>query len=152
MYYVTVLNSFLCDNNDSVNVTITPQPTAKVTGDTVVCFGVSAQLAASGGTNYAWNTGQTNSSISVTPSITTNYIVTVSNGLCSDSDSITVNVTAEESHLFTPNIFTPNNDGLNELFNIVSMNITNFTGMIFNRWGELIYEWDESKKRMGWNI
>jgi gliding motility-associated-like protein len=39
-----------------------------------------------------------------------------------------------------PNSFTPNGDGINDEFVIISEDITNFSLMIFNRWGELLYE------------
>ncbi|MCX7954644.1 MAG: gliding motility-associated C-terminal domain-containing protein [Bacteroidales bacterium] len=48
-----------------------------------------------------------------------------------------------------PNIFTPNNDGLNDIFYVKTNGYNEFVIEIFNRWGELIYskvgrriEWD----------
>ena len=43
-------------------------------------------------------------------------------------------------HLYIPNAFTPNNDGINDQFKIMSFvnyKIINFE--IFNRWGEMVY-------------
>lgn len=53
------------------------------------------------------------------------------------------------SSLNSPNIFTPNGDGVNDKFRIYEKNLRNFKILIFNRWGEIIYtstdpffEWD----------
>lgn len=42
--------------------------------------------------------------------------------------------------LFIPNIFSPNNDGQNDVFYLYSTNIKTLTLMIFNRWGEMVFE------------
>ena len=49
-------------------------------------------LTASGGTSYLWNTSDITPSISVSPLTTTTYIVTVTDGGCSDIDSVVVTV------------------------------------------------------------
>lgn len=61
--------------------------------DQTICAGATATLTASGGTTYAWNTGQNGQTIQVSPLVTTLYKVTVSNALgCSASDQALVNV------------------------------------------------------------
>lgn len=42
--------------------------------------------------------------------------------------------------IFVPNAFTPNNDGINDTFGVKGEGIRNFRMLIFNRWGEVIYE------------
>jgi gliding motility-associated-like protein len=42
-----------------------------------------------------------------------------------------------------PNVFTPNNDGQNDLFRVHGESIIEFHAIIFNRWGKKIYEWDD---------
>jgi len=65
--------------------------------------------------------------------------VTSSNG-CSDfiNGVITVN---ELFNLFVPTAFTPNGDGINDVFQMQSTGIdaSNFQINIFNRWGEIVY-------------
>ncbi|HYG16545.1 MAG TPA: gliding motility-associated C-terminal domain-containing protein, partial [Bacteroidia bacterium] len=41
--------------------------------------------------------------------------------------------------LWIPNAFTPNDDGLNRVFNMVSGSIKHFNITIYNRWGERMY-------------
>lgn len=42
--------------------------------------------------------------------------------------------------IYIPNTFTPNNDGVNDVFGPVGQNIIELELFIFNRWGEQIYE------------
>ncbi|HET6990195.1 MAG TPA: nidogen-like domain-containing protein, partial [Bacteroidia bacterium] len=99
-YTVTVYNGNFasCTRTDSITITVVPTPTAVASNDTTICGGTSANLVASGGTNYSWSPSGSlsNSSISnpvATPSVTTTYTVTVSNGTCSDTEPVTVNIT-----------------------------------------------------------
>lgn len=66
--------------------------TANAGTDQTICLGQSATLTASGGTSFQWNNGLTTSSINVSPSITTTYIVTITNNGCSATDDILVTV------------------------------------------------------------
>ena len=83
-----------CSNSASVIVTVNPLPTAVVSNDTTICAGTSITLTASGGNTYLWSTGQTSASISVSPSATTSYSVTITSLNCSDTGSVVVNVNA----------------------------------------------------------
>lgn len=60
---------------------------------------------------------------------------------CKDTVYRTV-VVEEELFVYVPNAFTPDGDGINDLFGPVVQghDIKDFTFMIFNRWGELIFE------------
>jgi hypothetical protein len=58
-------------------VTILALPVAMVVAPDSICLGDTVSLAAFGGTLFKWNSGQATSIIEVFPSITTNYIVTV---------------------------------------------------------------------------
>lgn len=72
----------------SVNVLAAISPTT-----INICSGTSTSLTASGGTTYTWSTGATTAAISVAPTISTNYTVTVKDGNnCSATASRIVNV------------------------------------------------------------
>ena len=77
----------------TITYTNATPPTASISGNTNICQGVSTTLTASGGTSYLWDTGVTTSSITVSPSISTQYCVTVTdaNG-CTDQACVTVTV------------------------------------------------------------
>ena len=66
---------------------------------------------------------------------------------CIDSSLQTINIKYEV--LFFPNAFTPNNDGLNDVFKPSGMGMNAYDFVIFNRWGERIFETDNINK--GWD-
>lgn len=45
-----------------------------------------------------------------------------------------------ETTIYVPTAFTPNNDGRNDLFRAYGTNVFDFELLIYNRWGELIFE------------
>ncbi|MBK8826620.1 MAG: T9SS type A sorting domain-containing protein [Saprospiraceae bacterium] len=92
-YNVTVTDGNGCQASTSVTVTVNPLPTPSITGDTEICTGASTTLTASGGTAYVWSNGATAASITVNPTATTTYNVTVSySNDCQASTSVTVTV------------------------------------------------------------
>jgi gliding motility-associated-like protein len=42
-----------------------------------------------------------------------------------------------------PNVFTPNNDGINDVYDIAIKNQNHYKLSIYNRWGEIVYESSE---------
>ncbi len=92
-YSVTVSNAAGCTSSASVTVTVNSLPTAAISGDLEICVGESTTLTASGGISYNWSTGATTASINVSPAVTTNYVVTVTNSAgCTDVETATVTV------------------------------------------------------------
>lgn len=70
---------------------------------------------------------------------------------CQDSTSSMIQV-YKENLIYIPNSFTPNGNGLNEFFNPIiaePQNIEDYKLLIFNRWGELIFESHHFAE--GWN-
>lgn len=67
--------------------------------------------------------------------------LTVWNDLgCTDSTSVLVQPPA---HLYMPNAFSPDGDGVNDVFGPGAHDLTSFKMMIFDRWGEMIYETED---------
>jgi len=93
-YSVTVTQNG-CETTDDVQVTVNPLAVVANAGaDVAICEGSSTILTATGGTSYTWNTGATTASITVSPSATTSYSVTVTDGMTSDTDAVEVTVNA----------------------------------------------------------
>jgi gliding motility-associated-like protein len=49
-----------------------------------------------------------------------------------------------ESLLWVPNVFSPNGDNTNDNFKATSENIVEFHGVIYDRWGLLMFEWNDA--------
>ena len=77
-----------------------------------------------------------------TPVNSTTYTIRVENsGGCAVTDSITIMVTCNNSNLFVPNTFSPNSDGVNDVFYVRGKGLSNIQSMrIFNRWGQMVFE------------
>jgi gliding motility-associated-like protein len=81
---------------DTVNVTTQVIPSAIISASVsaINCAGTSVPLIATvlpASTNYTWSTGQTNSSIVVSPTTTTTYSLFMDNG-CQSTETYTLNV------------------------------------------------------------
>ncbi len=69
------------------------------------------------------------------------------NNQCTDSAS--VDIIVSESQIHAPNVFTPNDDGKNDEFRVAYQSIVEFEGTIINRWGRVLFKWDNPER--GWN-
>ena len=88
-YAVTATSVFGCSASTSVTVTVKVLPSINFSGNTSYCEGSSTTISVTGGNNYMWSTGSTNSSITVSTPGT--YFVTATNSLgCSRADSVHV--------------------------------------------------------------
>jgi len=81
-----------------------------------------------------------------------NYTVTMwaSKGDCIGKAQMVVKVEVP-SELTVPNIFTPNGDGVNDLFFLKATNLSNINFIVFDRWGHKIYELDTEKGNIAWD-
>ena len=94
---LTVTSDRGCESSFSQPLEIMPPVEALAWSDTTICEDYSAQLNASGGIYYQWqpNTAMDNDTIPnpvVSPTITTNYTVAVSDDCTSDQADVLVNV------------------------------------------------------------
>ena len=69
-------------------------------------------------------------------------------GDCRDTVKIFLKI-IQSDEVSIPNVFSPNGDGQNDLFNIIQHKPLRFTLEIFDRWGTLVYRGDQSST--GWN-
>jgi gliding motility-associated-like protein len=142
-YIDTLTTNSGCDSIIRTNLTITAFPDINLGSDTTICFGEAFSLDAStvNGT-YLWQDNSINSVFNVSEQGL--YWVRVSIDTCSISDSIKIYITDCSVILEMPNIITPNNDGLNDIFLPVKIkNVLKMNTLIYNRWGNLIYESDK---------
>ena len=152
LYWVDVLLNN-CSKRDSINVLYEPQRKLNLGNDSTLCADETLLLDATlANSTYLWQDGSTSPSYLVNDSGL--YWVNVSNECVNLRDSIFISELDCDCPVSTPNVITPNNDGVNDFF-IVSSPCTfkTFKIRIFNRWGvELIsynnisLKWDARNK------
>ena len=75
-YHVTGTDATGCTATATVSVVVYTPPTISITGNNSVCQGQSTTLSGNGATSYVWDIGNNTSSITITPTATTTYLVT----------------------------------------------------------------------------
>jgi len=140
IYSLTVTDTLNCQANTSEDVIVFPTPSPAFANQNTIITKDPLDLdAGSGFLYYLWNTGDS------TQIITINndgwYFVEIeSQQGCVGEDS--VYVLFEPIRIFLPNAFTPDNNGLNDEFKVLTYleNIEYFKMLIYNRWGALIFQ------------
>ncbi|MGP8215653.1 MAG: choice-of-anchor L domain-containing protein [Bacteroidia bacterium] len=134
---------------DSMQVVTESVPTAKFTPTPQTIWGgqyVSFVNWSTGATSYYWNLGNETTSNQVNPFYQYDipdtfivYLIAYNNYGCYDSISDTIYVLGG---IYVPNVFTPNGDGINDVFHITAGGMQTYYIEIFNRWGEKVFEAD----------
>ena len=154
----SVQNIFGCKADDSLVLTVNPVPAVDAAADkTIIYRGEQVQLTATQnqGYQYNWspsvllsNSGIFNPTSSPVQNTLYKVIVTDANQ-CVNEDTVSVKVLDYECNseqIFIPNAFTPNGDGINDVFKVRS-NILKFMHLeIYNRWGNKVFETDDINK------
>jgi gliding motility-associated-like protein len=140
-YWVTSQYGSSCIAMDTFHITEFPLPQITSLKDTLVCFDEVEQILLDAGKfkNYLWQpTGETTQTIYSTTALT--YLLSVTDdNLCSAQKTVSVDESCTAT-LHVPNIFTPNNDKLNDVFKpVVRSAVDRFSISIINRWGEEVF-------------
>ena len=162
-YIVTGVDNKGCKNTDSVFITVLPKPLPSFTANTTtglasplkplnILLTNTSQLA----NKFEWNfrnsdpvlVKNTNEPVTALYKLPGKYVITLVaiNGLCSDSIALEIKVEKLDtpSVLIAPNVFSPNNDGVNDEFYLTLKNAKTLHLTIFNRWGNPIHEITET--------
>lgn len=155
-YSVTVTDANGCTITGTCSIGIYPSPTAAfITNATNGIFQLSAGTGnlcftdiSTDASAWLWN-------LDGNPSILQSPCLQVSNAnagtFCATLivgnssgcfDTTTQCLEIGESYYSIPNVFTPGGDGINDAFVITNVGMKSLSCQIYNRWGELIYEWD----------
>lgn len=145
MYFVIGTDQFGCTSYDSVFVDLFPVPFIQTNPDVQAFYGDDIQLYATSTTSgdYIWSPSEYLSCVVCDNPIANpeqNFFYVVSytdeNG-CSASDSVYIYYNPV---IYVPNTFTPDSDEFNSLFLSIGGNINTFEMLVFDRWGELVFE------------
>ena len=151
-----------CTWSGSVVVNVSAVNGASVSAsvnEPIVLPGTTVQLLATpaAGVGYTWSPSSLVSDATIADPTaliteTTWFFLTVSDGICTRSDSVLVTVyelNCDEPDIFVPNAFTPNGDGSNDLLFVRGRFITELDFQVFDRWGEKVFE--TSDQNVGWD-
>ena len=137
-----------CKLRDSINVSAKPKPTVDLGPDSTICKykPIVLTTGTTSYSNYLWSTGETTTSILVDkPGI---YSITVSQSGCTAAD--TIQILPGDCNVFIPSAFTPNDDGLNETFGVITdVAVKNFSMQVFNKWGQMVFNSSDITQK--WN-
>ncbi len=141
-YTVTATNSFNCSNTAQTIVTVYALPEVTAKGGEISA-GETIEISASGATNFIWSNDLGSGNIKiVNPSVTTTYIVTgMDDHTCTNSAYAIVKIDQNIS-IWIPSAFTPNGDGMNDVFVIYGDFISTVSIEIYNAWGLQIYSFE----------
>jgi gliding motility-associated-like protein len=151
LYWVQLTGKNGCTSRDTTNIrSVESLPFSFLPSDTIICAGepwdIHLPLSFK---SYVWSTGETSSSIQVSNAGLYSVQVVDGNG-CEGADSIRVDTKKCPFGIYFPNAFTPNEDGLNDIFRpVIIGRPTVYKLSIYNRWGQQIFE--TSDPAQGWN-
>lgn len=148
VFLVRVKNSDACENSDTIILSIKYIPRFAFIKDTIICENSSFILAPNldADVEYIWQDESKETSFLVNNEGV--YKLTSSNICGNWSDSINV-ATRYCGDIYIPNVFTPTNDGVNELFKIKGIEYDVWDLKIYSRWGELVFHASDYKNE--WN-
>jgi len=157
-YNVTVTDNNGCTTTDTFTIGQPNEIFITIPSSYDVLLGESVRLTPDyDSTNifsFVWEPGNylTNAFVpkpNATPFETITYTVTISDtNQCETSATTTVFV-KDSIVFFAPNIFSPNGDGINDVFYVHANAVKDFYMIIYNRWGEKVFEANDM--RAGWN-
>lgn len=139
-YWVTA-SLYGCTSTDTLS--ITPDcdcfPKVELGTDAALCEGESyAWTLPQIGASYLWQDSSTSAGYTAFEAGT--YQVWMDLAGCVSSDSVTLSPLDCEVRLEMPNVFTPNGDGINEIFTPMEINgIQSLHTQIFDRWGRQVF-------------
>lgn len=168
-YSITGTNSNGCTAFDEVVVTVLEQPVATISPSTISgtpTLNVDFVNLSTNSNSYTWNLGNGGSdyTLSLLSTESASYssigtytvTLTASNGLCSNSTSVVINViNFDPAIIIVPNIFTPDGDKVNDGLYLSIQNGVDVEVQIYNRWGNFMYEikglWDKDNPATYWD-
>ena len=144
---------------DTVLITVVPPVNVFAGNDTTVVVGQPLQLNGIGAVGFNWLPPTYLDNPNISNPIATfdgsreyfTYVLrTTSAEGCTASDTMTVRIFRTAPDIFVPTAFTPNRNGLNDVFKPIPVGISTLQYFrVYNRWGQLLYS--TSVMNDGWD-
>jgi gliding motility-associated-like protein len=158
-FHPYILNGFSadnCSNSDTVLVTVLDEPISNFTLSNNIYYPDEQILIENISMNsnlFYWNFGNgqilESDDLNVSTSYATPGVYTIqliaSNGVCSDTLYYQITISPfPPPNITVPNVFTPNGDNNNDFLIVDSKFIKEFKMIIFNRWGNEIFQFNNT--------
>lgn len=150
VYIVKITDINTCTATDTAKIiALLPLPNNFLPADTSLCSYSSIELYPNNSfSKYVWNTGAYTSKITATHT-GVYWLQVTDNNNCTGKDSIVLRPKDCMAGFFIPNSFTPNGDGVNDIFKpLLFGSVVKFEFIIYNRFGEIIFK--TNKLNDGW--
>lgn len=151
LYWVEVTNQLNCKARDTIIVkSILPAPVHFLKAQDSICSYDRLDISPlQPYESYQWSTGETVRSIQVVqPGLY--WLAVTDNRGCTGTDSIAVYAKPCKPGVFFPTAFTPNGDGLNDVFKPMLFGVVQqYRFAVYNRWGKEVFYTNDPLK--GWD-
>jgi len=149
VYWIKVRSAYGCTGGDTVTFNYYPLPVVSLGADTTVCEETPLLLQPfhTNSDSLCWSDGSAGETLTV--SAGGQYIVAGINKCGETRDTVLIKQIFCD--IWVPNAFTPNGDGVNDLFRVLGNTgrLESFRLRVFNRWGQLLFETSDRTK--GWD-
>ena len=137
-FYIEVTDNNNCTARDTIALTMYPRPTLFTNRIVKVCR-QDTLLQISGNFSLAlWNDGTT--AFQLLAKNPGYFSVEVTDTLgCKNKTEIAV-ISSCPASIYVPNVFSPNNDGSNDVFRAYVTEVNKYNLKIYSRWGTLVFE------------
>jgi gliding motility-associated-like protein len=126
-----------CDSIRTLSLSVLAKPLPYLGADIILCHGDSISLHPGEFDAYTWQDGSVQDRFVVNEPGT--YNVNVQNVCGTATDEIVIKAAA--CGINFPSAFSPNNDGLNDVFRTnAGNNFSRFNLTVYNRWGQKVFE------------
>lgn len=145
--YILEASSVCGSVSEEITVTLNDEAHVDLGNDTALCSGELLRITMAQNGIYEWSNGD-NGNVAYLESPGVYTLTYASEDGCLATDTIQINAECP-TKIFFPTAFTPNGDGLNDLFVPKGEYVYDYSLEIFNRWGDLIFE--SNTMEIGWD-
>jgi gliding motility-associated-like protein len=150
VYYDTLTNALGCDTIFEIRIALDTFSVRISKSNELTCQTPDITLTADAGNRFVWSPSEflnaTNlQTVVSTPQRAMQYRLTAYNATgCEATDSVSIADDRTDIQLKIANVFTPNDDGLNDDFTVYPQeDVAELNLRIYNRWGALVFETDK---------
>ncbi|MEZ5045407.1 MAG: gliding motility-associated C-terminal domain-containing protein [Chitinophagaceae bacterium] len=156
-YTLQATDQYGCIYIDQVAIEMIPKPNIRIfTSEKAICKNQEIVLSAFGGSNYIWYLNDTSNSLHYGDTLHANIkentnIILCGEGTnsCSNYDTVSVYIVSCCDNIILPNAFTPNGDGINDIFKPIGLlKYDQYELKIMNRWGNEVFH--SNAQEIGW--